>query len=575
MTEKQWLVAETISSEFTSKFPQLDGLLLQLLWNRNLRDENSIIEFLQPDWGGGIHDPFLFRDMPKAVESIYDAIGQKRKIGIFGDYDADGVCASVILVTTLNKLGAQTEIYLPHREREGYGLNEEAIRYLKEKGVSLLITCDCGVANVAQVKYANSLGLSVIVTDHHQPQKELPPASCILHPSLDGETYPFKLLSGGGVAFKLVQGLLKYDGCPLPDKEKEAHEKWLTDLVAISTIADMVKLVGENRTLVKYGLQVLRKTKRLGLKKLLEAAGVIPEKIDAYTVSWQIAPRINAAGRMDHANTAFTLLMSHNEAEADNLARAVNLTNTERQRLTEEMITQAKEQIGKIGKGDYFIHAFSAEWPLGLVGLVAGKLVQEYNRPALVMCQAGDKISGSGRSGVGDFNLASALAESHDYLISYGGHKEAAGFSMASSELEKFLKQFNKIAKRELVDKELAPSLMVDCEINFAQIDWPLIEQVNLLEPFGQANPTPRFLSRGARVVGLQPVGSNSQHLRLELEAKGNSRRFIWFKVTEEGMRIAPGDIVDLVYEVGVNEWNNERRLELKVVDLKIATDKG
>lgn len=574
MTEKLWQVAETINSEVVGKFPELDPILLQLLWNRDLRDQTLIDEFLHPDWSQDVHDPFLFKDMKRAVEFIYETIGQKQTIGIFGDYDADGVCASVILAATLKKLGAEVEIYLPHREREGYGLNEEAIRYLKEKGAALLITCDCGVANVKQVDYANSLGLAVIVTDHHQPQANLPAAKCILHPGLEGETYPFKLLSGGGVAFKLVQGLLKYEGCPLPDKEKEAHEKWLTDLVAISTIADMVKLVGENRTLVKYGLQVLAKSKRLGLKKLLEVAGITADKIDSYTVSWQIAPRINAAGRMDHANTAFTLLMSSDETEADNLARAINLTNTERQRLTEDMIMQAKDQIGELKKQDFFIHAFKAEWSLGLVGLVAGKLVQEYNRPALVMCQTGDKIAGSGRAGIGDFNLASALAECQEYLISFGGHKEAAGFAMMSTKFEKFLEQFSKIAKRDLGNKDLTPSLNIDAVISFERVNWQLVEQIKMLEPLGQANPRPRFLSQGARVLSLQTVGTNNQHLRLDLEAHGYNQRFIWFRATDQGLGLVPGDKVDVVYEVGVNEWNNERRLELKVVDLKILTNK-
>ncbi|MBI5466197.1 MAG: DHH family phosphoesterase, partial [Candidatus Kerfeldbacteria bacterium] len=253
MTTKRWQVAEPVSPEVLGSFPEIDPVLLQLLWNREVKTQTAIDEFLNPDWSQDVHDPYLFRHMRKAVERIYEAVGAGEPVAVYGDYDADGVCAAAIVVSTLKKLGAQTEVYLPHREREGYGLNKEAVKYLADKGARVLITCDCGVANVAQVAYANELGFDVIVTDHHQPQDTLPPAYAILHPSLEGETYPFRYLSGGGVAFKLVQGLLRYEGCQLPPLERESHEKWLLDLVAISTVADMVRLQGESRTLARYG----------------------------------------------------------------------------------------------------------------------------------------------------------------------------------------------------------------------------------------------------------------------------------------------------------------------------------
>ena len=569
MKDKLWQLAEPISADILGQFPELDPVLLQLLWNRGLKDQAAIDEFLNPDWLADVHDPFLFKDMKRAVERIYEAIGGNQTIGVFGDYDADGVTAAVIITSTLKKLGAKVEVYLPHREREGYGLNEEAIRYLKDRGVSLLITCDCGVANPSQVSLANSLGLTVIVTDHHQAQAELPAAFAILHPGLAGESYPFKFLSGGGVAFKLVQGLLRYEGCHLSQTEREIQEKWLLDLVAISTVADMVKLTGENRTLVKYGLTVLRKTRRLGLKKLIEVAGLNFDDLDTYAIGFQIAPRINAAGRMDHANAAYALLMSENSTEAEELARSINLTNSQRQAITDVMFKEACEQIGKINIKTFFIQAYKPEWSLGLVGLVAGKLVQQYNRPALVMCQVGDKIAGSGRAGVGGFDLANALTACSEYLVSFGGHKEAAGFSLSINQLENFLSKFAKLAKAHLSGQDLTAKLAVDAVFTLDKIDWHIAEQVELLEPFGQGNHGARFASYGVLIANTQPVGSAGQHLRLELSFESSHQRFIWFNSAESSKQFSIGDKVDVVYEVGVNEWNNTRQLELKVVDIK------
>ncbi len=543
--------------------------MLQLLWNRGLQTQVAIDEYLNPDWVQDVHDPYLFRDMRKAVERVYEAVGAKQPIAVFGDYDADGVSSAVILSDTLKKLGAQVEVYLPHREREGYGLNNDAVTYLHGKGAKVLITCDCGIANVAQVAFANTLGVDVIVTDHHQRQVELPQAFAILHCGLEDETYPFKYLSGGGMAFKLVQGLLRYDGCPLSQAERESYEKWLLDLVAISTVADMVRLQGENRTLVKYGLVVLRKTKRLGLRKLIEAAGLKFERLDAYSIGFQIAPRINAAGRMDHANAAYALLMSEEPGEATELARALNLTNSERQKLTDEMFQSSILQIGELKDNQYLVHAFEPSWSLGMVGLVAGKLVQEYGRPALVLCENGGKVAGSGRSGIGNFDLAAALEECKEYLTSWGGHREAAGFSMPKENLEHFLKAFDALAARELKGADLAPVIKVDVELPLPQTDWELVAQVEQLEPVGQQNPSPRFISRALKVTDLAPVGSTGQHLKLSLEGNGVSRKFILFRQGETGAQLSVGTQVDVVYEVGVNEWNGNRELELKVVDIK------
>ncbi|MEK7160758.1 MAG: DHH family phosphoesterase, partial [Patescibacteria group bacterium] len=350
MSTKKWVVAETPPAEFIAAHPELPAIIAKLIWNRGLRAPEQIEQFLNPEYTKDILDPFLFNDMEKAVKIIFGCIAANKKIVVHGDYDADGVCASVIIISTLKKLGApDVEVFLPHRETDGYGLNINTVKLLHEKGAALIITCDCGISNTTEITEAKKLGMQVIVTDHHAMPAVFPPADAIIHPLVPGEKYPDKGLAGGGVAFKLAQALLqRFKPVPLPEgdyrgvgvQSLEAFEKWLLDLVAISTVGDMVPLVGESRTLVRYGLTVLNKTKNLGLKKLLIEAGLADENgkpkknYDTHTIGFQIAPRINAAGRMDHANVAFALLMAEDNGEAENLAKQLNKNNVDRQKLT-------------------------------------------------------------------------------------------------------------------------------------------------------------------------------------------------------------------------------------------------
>lgn len=571
MNNRKWHIADAVPAEHAGAFPELDKILLQLLWNRNIRSDEDIDEFLNSDWDKSVHDPYLFRDMVKAVDIIYQNIKLGDLIYVFGDYDADGVTGAVILVSTLRKLGARVEVYLPHREREGYGINEAAVRYMADQGSKLMITCDCGVANVEEIVHAKKLCLDVIVTDHHQPKDILPEAIAIIHPTLPGELYPGKTLSGGAVAFKLVQGLLRDKRCGWDDKEKESWEKWLLDLVAISLVADMVPLTGEARALVKYGLMVLKKTRRLGLQKMYERAGIKSAGVTTYTIGWQIAPRINAAGRMDHANTGYALLMSEDSKEAEELAAALNSANTDRQRLTETIVQEALEQIGKIKPTDYAVCAFSQNWPAGLVGLVAGKLVQIFNRPALAMGSDGETIVGSGRA-IEGFDLMLALGNCKDLLVRYGGHKQAAGFRVGKKNYEDFIKAFKLAAKQQLTGKDLSPVINIDMCLNFEQVGWPLYESVNKLEPTGQANTVPIFFSNNVLVVGMQKVGAGGQHWRLVLKQSDYENKFILFNALDKGPELVIGDKLDVVYDVGVNEWNGNRNLQLKIIDFKKHT---
>ncbi len=568
MITKKWQLAKPITDQIKVQFPEIEPVLLQLLWNRGIIRQGQIDEFLNPDWGEDVHDPYLFKGMSRAVERIFQAITNRETIGIYADYDADGVTGGVILYTTLEKLGAQVKIYIPHREREGYGLNQAAINYLADNQINLIITCDCGVANVEEAELVNDLGMEIIITDHHQAKDVLPKAVAIIHPNLPDENYPGKNLSGGAVAFKLAQGLLHSDLCEWSNKDKEGWEKWLLDLVAISLVADMVPLLGEARTLTKYGLIVLQKNRRLGLAKLLQSAGIKPENINTYTIGWQIAPRINAAGRMDHANAGFTLLTCEDGQRAGELARSLNLTNNERQKITDEMLTEAVEQVGELRKTDYAVIAYKPNWSLGLVGLVAGKLVQYYNRPALVMCSEKRIISGSGR-GLPGFDLIQALSQTSDLLIKYGGHKQAAGFKLVVENLETFTRTFKKVSKKLLQGVDLTPVIDIDCELSLKQINWDLYEQINKLEPIGQENSRPLFMISNLQISNIELVGSEGQHRRLILKQDYYEKKFIIFNLAAENPELKIGDIIDVVYEMGVNEWNGNRELQLKIIDFK------
>lgn len=576
--QKKWVVKPAVPKELKDRFPQLDEVVLQLLLDRGLDTQELMDEFLNPDYSTDLHDPFLFREMKKAVERLYQAIDKQELVMIYGDYDADGVSGSVILACTLLALGAKFDVYLPHRDKEGYGLNIGAVDYIVKQGAKVIITVDCGISNIKEIAHAKGAGIQVIVTDHHQQQDQLPD-SINIHPKVAGETYPYKGLAGGGVAFKLAQGLvrtkLKKDKAA-DTKYWEGFEKWLLDMVAISTVADLMPLLGENRTLVKYGIVVMNKGRRLGLRQILKVARLWPEgaseaKINSHNIGFQIAPRINAAGRMNHANVAYKLLMSANEDEANKLALELNQNNRDRQLLTDRIIKEAIEQIGDVKPDDIkIISAFKSDWPLGVAGLVAGKLVEVYNRPVMIMGLLNDNIVGSVRS-IPAFNFVAALMEVKDLFSKFGGHPMAAGFTLARNEdMGALVERLDQIIMRELSGKDLTPELKIDKEIGLSYVDWPLVSTLLNFEPFGKENPVPKFVTYNLKVQGMEAVGAQGKHLRLLVaDDLGNIRKTIGFCFGHWCEKLKIGDRIDLVYEIEVNEWNGNRELQLKIVDLK------
>jgi len=564
-----WKLPEPINKEFLDQFPELHPTVAQLLYNRGLRTQEAIDEFLMPDYSQDIHDPFLFKDMKKACELIYSLVEKNELITVYGDYDADGVSAAIILKTVLADLGAKVEVYLPHREKEGYGLNKNAVEELSANNTKLIISCDCGISNVEEVSLAKEKGISVIITDHHAIPETLPPADAIIHPQVEGETYPFKKLAGGGVAFKLAQALIAYKKNGVSEKEKEIQEKWLLDMVAISTVADMVPLLGENRTLLKYGLIVLKKTKRLGLQKLLEVANVDASKIDTNTIGFAIAPRINAAGRMDHANLAYYLLDESDEEKAKTLASDINQSNLDRQRLTEQTVRQAKEQ--DMDMQDSLLAFYHPDWSAGLTGLVASRLLRDYSRPILVMTDNPDgNVVGSGRS-IDDFNITEGLQENSNLLLRFGGHPQACGFAMKKENLEDFVRAMKERAKEKLESISFQAKIDVEIFQEFSEISWDLVDMLDKFAPFGHGNHEPLFMSEEIMVTAARRVGNDSKHWKLELVKDNKRMGAIAFGLGAIDLEI--GDKIDIVYNLSINQWNGNREIQLIIKDIKKQDD--
>lgn len=570
--ERRWVIAPPIDDALKTQFPDLDPVVLQLLYNRGRTTQALMDEFLMPDYSQDVHDPYLLRDMKKAIDRIVEAVEKKEKIMIFGDYDVDGVSSVSVLVWTFRDLHIpNVDVYLPDRYSEGYGLNIPAVEEFAKNGVSLLITCDCGTSNVAEIAKANELGIDVIVVDHHKKAPEVPKAFAILNPFFDEETYPEKKLCSTGIAFKLATALfqkLEY-GKTLFEKPLPAGwEKWLLDLVAVATIADMMPILGENRTLVKHGLTVLKKSKRVGLKALSQVMGTPLEKISSGTIGFQIGPRLNAAGRLKHANAALQLLTTEDIPEALQLAQELNTTNTERQQVTQKLFAEALAQQPE-GDVPALISAVGSGWPSGVVGLVAGRLKETFHRPALAIGRAGDKLVGSGRS-VGSFDITAALVESKDYLEHFGGHPMACGFTLKSSDaLEPFLASMRKIAERELTDLDRSPEQRIDALITLAQADWNLAETVERFDPFGLAAPEPIFATQNVQLSSLQRMGKDQKHLRLLLSENGATKKAVAFGFGEASAQWDPTLCYDVAYHVGVNEWNGNRELQLQIVDIR------
>jgi len=574
---KKWNILSVADDDFLKKFSDYPKLVSQILWNRGFREEAEIKHFLEADYEKDSFDPFLFVDMAASVDLIVSHIKQKNKICIYGDYDADGVSSSSLLLDVLEILKVEVDFYIPGRVKEGYGLNEKALKLIIAGGSKLIITVDTGIRNKDEVAFVKERGLDIIITDHHQGAEDEAdyPDCLIINPALDREKYPFKSLAGVGVALKLMEALVSKS--TLDDELKTKLQERFFDLAALGTVADCVSLRGENRLIVKKGLEVMSETRRLGLIELIKVAKIRnSDALEAWNIGFQIAPRINAAGRMNHANTAFALLVSKDKDEAAKLAEELNFNNQMRQKSTEAIFEGVEEQIAKNGEDSLLaaVYEYNEDeeekpWNEGIIGLVSGRVTEKYYRPSLIITATEDGYKGSGRS-IPEFNVAEALEKSKEYLEKYGGHPMACGFSLKKEKLAGFLKSMKDLADVAFEGLDLKPQINIDYLLEFSKINIDLADDLNILKPFGQDNPQPIFLSENIQVLDKLNMGMTSQHIKLRLK-NGSSTILsaIGFNQAEKWAFINNDDAIDIVYYLEVNEFNGRRDPQLKIIDIK------
>ncbi|MCL0046410.1 single-stranded-DNA-specific exonuclease RecJ [Dehalococcoidales bacterium] len=552
MNHSRWNLLPSVPDKHpvtTSGFPRL---IAQLLYNRGLTKPSQFELFIAGDKRLSA-DPFLLPDMHQAVSRIYPALLRGERIAVYGDFDVDGITATALLVQGLSALGGKTIAYIPHRLTEGYGLKTVALENLYQQGISLVITVDCGITALSPVKRAQRMGLDIIITDHHTPPAVIPPAIATINPKLSSSNYPFSGLGGAGVAFKLLQALFLSVG-----KEEQLDE--LIDLVALGTVADMVPLLGENRYLVKQGLKLINANPRPGLREMIARAGLNIGSLDTENISWLIAPRLNAAGRLDHAMTSYNLLMTNSAEEAHQLAIWLEQKNAERQRLTDKVLVNAREQVLSQGISPLLIVS-NSDYPVGIAGLVASKLSEEFYRPAIVI-KTGEEVSyGSCRS-IPEFNIILALNQCHSLLSQFGGHPQAAGFTLPTKNLPHLKHYLSQLAANQLAGVDLRPRLDIDAEVALPELSGDTFRIIQQLAPFGQGNPPPTFLSRKVEVINYYTMG-DGEHLRLKLK-QGST---VWDGV---GFRLGRAEVsspLDIVYNLEVDRWGGEERLRLNILD--------
>ncbi len=566
--ERLWQVAP-VSLENGHKLTELGlpEVIVKILQNRGIKELTEARQFLGLEpviCGAG-----ELSQLNEAVEIIVKHIKAGDLIVVYGDYDADGVTASTILLETLATLKAKTRIWLPDRVTEGYGLNQAAIDELAAEGAKLIVTVDTGIRNKAEVAYAQSKGVEVVVTDHHResPDANDWPDCPIIDPIMLKENYPCKYLAGVGVSFKLVEAILQRS--TIAEEQKKTLRERCLDLVALGTIADCVPLIGENRQLVRQGIKVMNEWQRVGLKELARVAQINGE-VNEWNISWQLTPRINVAGRLDHANAAYRLLTTTDQAEAAQLSEDLNVKNVERQQKTQSIVDYCLNELLELQQDDSllaFVSRGNEPWPEGIIGLVAGRLSEKLAKPVLVITKSDHGYKGSGRSNVEGFNLISQLEEVADDLEKYGGHAGACGFSLTVQQLPNFLNNIKKSAATKLSGLDLRPKLMIDAELPIDNIDLEVAEWLEKLAPFGQANPQPKLVAYRQTIRDINTMGVNSQHIKLRL----GSYWALAFGQAENLKHLERGNQIDIVYNLDINRWQGQAEPQLKIVDLRLS----
>ena len=557
---KKWQIYEIDVDkveELKEKY-KLNDLLATILVNRGITSEEKIRQFLEPT-RQDFYNPYLMKDMEIAVERIVKAIENQEKVIIYGDYDVDGITSTTVLKKFLKDLGLEVSYYIPNRLNEGYGLNNKAIEKIVNEGYSLMITVDCGISAIEEIDYANSLGLETIVTDHHEPGEVLPKALAVVDNKRKDSTYPFRDLAGVGVAFKLTQAL----GMKLELKE-EAYLKYL-DIVCVGTISDIVPLVDENRVITKLGLLLVRQTKNMGLKSIINSSGY--NKIDSNTISFGVAPRINACGRMGKAEEALELLLSTDIYEVNELTKKLNEHNRERQEIEKSIYESAVEKIEKNHLDENRTIVVGGEdWHHGVIGIVSSKITDMYFKPSILLSfEENGTGKGSGRS-IPGFDLHQALTKCQDTLEKFGGHSMAVGVTIKKENLEKFREEFEKVAAEEKTE-DIVPILNVDSKIDLNSVDKDVIESLKALEPFGEANKMPIFAFKNLRIDSIRAL-SEGKHLKLTLKEDNIIINAIGFNMGELAEEYRIGDKIDVAGVLEINTFNGVDNLQINIKDV-------
>lgn len=572
MNSKHWQIAPPAPSAFVAALQEQDvhPVLAQVLYRRGFTTPEEALSFFQHY--DGDDNPFRLKGMAEAVYRLRMAIRHGEKIAVYGDFDADGVTSSVLLTEVLRKLGADICPYIPDRVDEGYGLNSPALKTLADQGVRVVVTVDCGIRSIHEVADGTSYGLDMIISDHHSIGPMMPDAYAVINPKQADCPYPEKMLAGVGLTYKIAQGLYMESQRRGYKTEGWHPDDWL-DLVAIGTVADIAPLRGENRMLVERGLRRLNKTVRPGVQALFGVAGIKPGGVNAMTIGFQIGPRINAAGRLRSAMLAFDLLSAPDIGQAMKPAQELNTLNRERQQKTLDMQAWAEELIPGDPSDEPLLFAADSRFEQGVVGLVASRLTEQYYRPSVVV-QVGELESHGSCRSIPEFNITRALEDCDPLLERYGGHAAAAGFTVRNENIEPLQEQLWEIAADQLAAYELQPTLEIDAELLLNEATLDLAGQLAKLEPTGEANPQPLFVVRNAAIVNMQTVGSEGQHLKLQVtDGKGSSLEAIAFRRGEQSAELPRQ--VDLACHLEVNEWNGNRRLQLNVRDIRAVGQQG
>jgi len=565
VTQKRWTIAHVDDQKVESlqQSLKIHSSICRILVHRNIETFDQAKNFYRPQLTD-LHSPWLMKDMEKAVDRVVSAIEKQEKILVFGDYDVDGTTSVACMYKFLCKLHANLDFYIPHRYREGYGVSKAGVDFAMQNGYTLIISLDCGIKSVELIAYARDHGIDFIVCDHHLPDSELPPAVAILNPKQKDCMYPYKELCGCGVGFKLITALTEKLNLPA-----EVPFEYL-DLVATAIAADIVPITGENRVLAFYGLKKANENPNTGIKALAQLSGVT-KKLHINNLVFMIAPRVNAAGRMDDARKAVLMFISENYEEALEYAEMLHSDNTDRKEADSNITDEA---LALIRGDDFLINSkstvvFKPHWHKGVVGIVASRLIEHFHRPTVVLTQSGEYAAGSARS-VPGFNLYEAIHACKEHLLGYGGHFAAAGMTIELDKIEAFKNKFEEVVSMTIAPELLLPEIIIDAEIRFKDITWPFYNIISQMEPFGPENLWPHFLVKNIFDTGFSRI-LKEQHLRFVLRQDNVTLTGIGFGMADKFHLLQMKKPVDIVFKIDENEWNGQKSLQLRMIDLRLS----